>query len=117
MHQVFFEHKCLNNKEKIYHHAHKSENQQNRKNILDADMVYNPQEVTDDKPSLPMTSTTVKKPSDRKSRCLFTNLFDGKNKTAKCCVRSEKSNRRAMKVGNSLWTNITKKGIKQSMSK
>ena len=46
-----------------------------------------------------MTQTTVKKPSARKSLCLFTNIFDAKNKTAKRRVESAKSKCRAIKVG------------------
>ena len=45
-------------------------------------MVYTPEEVTNDSPSLIMTKTTVNKPSARKSLCFFTNIFDVKNKTA-----------------------------------
>ena len=68
------------------------------------------EEFTDDSPSFPMTQTTVKKPSARKSLCLFTNIFDVKNKTAKRRVGAAKSKRRAIKVGNSLWTNKKQKG-------
>ena len=56
-----------------------------------------------------MTSTPVKKKSSRKSLCLFTNIFDVKKKTAKRRVGAAKSKRRSMKVGNSLWTNKTKR--------
>ena len=40
-----------------------------KKNLEDniyASMVSTPEEITDDSPSLPMTQTTVKKPSTRK---------------------------------------------------
>ena len=71
-------------------------------------MVSNPEEITDVSPSLPMTQTTVKKPSARKSLCLFTNIFYVKNKTAKLLVGASKSKIGATKLGNSLWTNKTK---------
>ena len=71
-------------------------------------MVSTTEEITDDSPSFPMTSTPVKKPSARKSMCLFTNIFYVKNKTIKRRVGAAKSKLRAMKVVNSLWTNITK---------
>ena len=61
---------------KIYQHAGKCDNQQNLKGVLDADMMSTQEEITDDSPSVPMTSTPVKKPSARKSLCLFTNIFD-----------------------------------------
>ena len=56
-----FEHKCFDNIKKIYQHAGKCDNQQNLKDILDADVVLTPEGVTDKSPNLPMTSTPVKK--------------------------------------------------------
>ena len=67
-------------------------------------MVSNPEEVTDDSPNVPMTSTPVKIPSAKKSLFLFTKIFDVKNKIAKHRVGAEKSKRKTIKVGNSLWT-------------
>ena len=57
----------LNNIKKIYQHAGKCDEQQKFKDILEAAMVYTPEEITDESPSLPMTQITVKKPSARKS--------------------------------------------------
>ena len=85
-----FEHKCLNNIKKIYQHEGKRDNQKNFKGILDAAMVSNPEGVTDDNPNVPMTSTPFKKPSARKSLCLFTNIFDVKNNTTKRRIGSAK---------------------------
>ena len=51
-------------------------------------MVYTPEEVTDESPGLPMNQTTVKKPSARKSLCLFTNISVVKNITVICHVGS-----------------------------
>ena len=94
---------------KIYQHAGKYDDQQNLKDILDAAMVSTPYGVTDNSPNVPMKSTAVKKPSARKSMCLFTNILDGKPKTAKNCIVAAKSKRRSMKVGTSQWTNKTKR--------
>ena len=55
-----------------------------------------------------MTSTPVRKISARTSHCLFTNILTVKSKTEKRRVGDAKSKRRAIKVGNSLWTNKTK---------
>ena len=55
-----------------------------------------------------MTSTPVKKPSARKSMCLFTNILDVQPKTSKRRFFNAKSRRKAMKVCNSLWTKKTK---------
>ena len=75
-------------------------------------MVPTPEEATYEIPHMPMTSTPVKKQSDRKSLCLFTNIFDVKKKSAKCRVGAAKSKHRTTKVGNSLWTNKkNRKGI------
>ena len=98
----------LNNIKKIYQHAGKFDDQQNLKDILDADMVLTPEEVIYDSPNVPMTSTPVKKPSASKSLCLFTNILNVKKKTAKRRVGAAGSKCRAMKVGNSLWTNLKK---------
>ena len=65
--------------------------------------------VTDNIPNVPMTSTPVKKPNARKSLCIFTNILNVENKTAKPCYVDSKSKRKAMKVGNSLWTNKPKR--------
>ena len=104
-----FEHKCLNKIKNIYQHASKCDDRQNLKDILDADMVSTPEGVTDDSPNVPMTSTPVKKPSVRKSLCLFTNILDVKQKTEKRCIVAAKSKRRDMKVGNIQWNNKTKR--------
>ena len=103
-----FEHKRLNNIIYIYQHAGKCDDQQNLKDILDATMVLNTEEVTEDSPNMPMTSTPVKKPSARKSLCLFINILNVKNKAAKRRSGAEKYKHRDMKLGNILWTNKTK---------
>ena len=98
----------LNNIKKIYQHAGKCDDQQRLRDVLDADMVTNPEEITYVSPSLCITQTTVKKPSAGKSLCLFTNIFDVKKRSAIRHVESEKSKLRAIKVGISLWTNKAK---------
>ena len=50
-----------------------------------------------------MTPTPVKKPSDRKSLCLFTNILDVKKKTSICQVGDAKSKRKAIKSGTTPW--------------
>ena len=59
-------------------------------------------------PSLRKTPTTVKTQSASKPLCLFTNIFDVKKKTARRLIGASEYKHRAMKVGNSLWTNKTK---------
>ena len=50
-----------------------------------------------------MNPTTVKKPSTRKSLCLFTNILYVKNKTDIHQFRSTKSKRKAIKSGTTPW--------------
>ena len=71
----------MNNIKKIYQHACKFDYQQNLKDVIDSDMVSTPEGVVDNIPNVPMTSTPVRKPSARKSQCLFTNILDVKPKT------------------------------------
>ena len=72
-------------------------------------MVSTTDGVTYNSPNAPMTSTPVKKPSAGKSLCLFTNILDVKPKTAKNRFVAAKSKLRAIKVGNNLWKNKTKR--------
>ena len=65
----------MNSLKNIYQHAGKCDDQQNIKDIIYADMLSTLEGVTDNSPNLPMTSTPVKKPSARKSMCLFTNIL------------------------------------------
>ena len=107
----YFEHKCMNNIKKIYQHAGKCDYQQNLNDILEAALISNPEGVIYNSPNVHMPSSPVKKPSASKSQCLFTNILDVKPKTAKHRFVAEKSRRKDMKVGNSLWTNkIKRKG-------
>ena len=93
----------MNNINKIYQHAGKSDYQQNIKDIIDATIVSNPEAVTDNSTNVPMASTPVKKQSAGKSLCLFTNILDFKPKTAKRSIVDAKYKRRAMKVVTNQW--------------
>ena len=104
-----FEHKCTNNIKKLYQQAGKCDDQQNLKDILDTTIVSTLEVLTDNSPNVPMTSIPVKKPSARKSLCLFTDILDVIPKTTKRRIVAEKYKRRAIKVGNILWTKKTKR--------
>ena len=104
-----FEQKCINNIKKIYQHAGTCDDQQNLKDIPDADMVSTPEGLTDNSPNVPITSSTVKKPSSRKSLYLITKILDVKPKPENCPFVAAKSKRIAIKVDNSLWTKKTKR--------
>ena len=72
---AIYEHKCLENIKKVYKQAGKCDDQQQFKDILEAAMVSTPEGFTNNSPIYPMTSLPIKKPSARKSLCLFTNIF------------------------------------------
>ena len=63
---ALYEHQCLQNINNLYKHAFKCDEKQQFNNIIEADMVSNPEVFTYKSPIYPMTSTTVKKPSARK---------------------------------------------------
>ena len=87
------------------------DDKRNLKDILEAALLSTPKGVTYNSPNLHVTSSPVKKPSARKSLCLFTNILDVKLKTSKRRFVAAKYKRKAMKVGNSLWTKkIKRKG-------
>ena len=64
----------MNNIKKIYQHSGKCDDQQNLKDIIDADMVLTPEGVIDDIPNVPMTSTTFKKPISR-NHCVYSQTY------------------------------------------
>ena len=66
-------------------------------------MVSNPEGFTDNIPRSPITPIPVKKPSSRRSLCLFTTILDVKKKTAIRRVESDKSKRNAIKSGTTPW--------------
>ena len=73
-----FEHKCLQNINKLYKHVGKCDDQQQFKDIIEAAMVCTPEGFTNNSPISPMKSTPVKKPRARKSLCMFTKNLDVK---------------------------------------
>ena len=69
---AIYEHKCLENIKKLRKQADKCDDQQQFKDILEADMVSTPERFTNNSPISPTTSTPIKKPSAQKSLFLFT---------------------------------------------
>ena len=104
-----FEHRCMNNIKKIHQNAGKYDDKRNLKDILEAALLSTPEGFTNNSPNVHMPSTPVKKPSARKTLCLFTNILDVKPKTAKRSFVAAKSRRKYMKVCNSLWKKKRKK--------
>ena len=100
---TLYEHKCLQKIKKLYKHAGKCDNQQQFKDIIEANMASTLEVFSNDSPMSPMTSTLVKKPSARIALCLFTNILDVKDKTATCRVGSAKSKRKAIKYRTTPW--------------
>ena len=71
----------MNKIKNIYQHAGKCDEKQNLKDILEASLISAPEGFIDNSPNVHLPSTPVKKPSARKSLCLFTNILDVKPKT------------------------------------
>ena len=92
----------MNNIKNIYQHAGKCDDQQSIKDIIEAALLSNPEGFTDNSTNVPMLSTPVKKPSARKSLCLFTNILYVKKKTAERRFVAAESKRKAMKLSKSL---------------
>ena len=65
-------------------------------------MVSTPEGFTNNSTRSPISPTPVKKPINRKSLCLFTNILDVKKKTATHRVISNKSKRKLIKYGTTL---------------
>ena len=79
-HGALFEHTCLQNIKILYKCDGKCDDQQQFKYILEVAMVYTSEGFNNSSPRSPMILTPVKKPSARKSLCLFTNILDAKKK-------------------------------------
>ena len=77
-----FEHIYIKNIKKLYKHAGKCDKQQQFKDILEANMIYNTEGFIDNSTISITTPPTLKKQSARKSLCIFTKIFYVKNKTA-----------------------------------
>ena len=100
---AIYEHKCLENINKLYKQAGKCDDQQQFKDILEADMVSTPEGFTDKGPISPMNPTPVKKPSARKSLCMFTNILYVNKKNTYLQVVAAKSKLKEIKYGNTPW--------------
>ena len=81
----------MKNIKKIYQHAIKCDDQQNLKYIIDYATLSTPEGVTAHIPNVRMSSMPVKKPSARKSLCLFRNILDVKPTTEKRRLRLKNS--------------------------
>ena len=66
-------------------------------------MVSIPEVFTDDSTIYPMTPTPVKKPSARKSLCIFTNILDMRKKNSARRVGATKYKRKTIKYGTTPW--------------
>ena len=74
-------------------------------------MVSTPELFTNNSLIYYMTPPTLKKPSARKSLCIFTNILDVKNKTAIRWFGAAKSKRKSIKAGTTAWALKPKRKI------
>ena len=76
-----YEHRCLENINKLYKYSVKCDDQLQFKEILESSMVSTTEIFTDNNPMSPGPPMIVKKCSERKSIRLFTEVLDVKKKT------------------------------------
>ena len=79
---AMYEHRCLENINKLYKYSEKCDHQHQYKAILEETMVSTPEIFTENSPMSPGPYMTVKNPSARKSLRLFNEYFSFKKKTA-----------------------------------
>ena len=78
---AMYEHRCLENIKKLYKNSVKCDNQQQKKEIIEAEMVSTPEGFTDISKMSPSQSVTAKIPSARKPLNQFLEALDVKHKT------------------------------------
>ena len=100
---------CLENIKKLYKTAGKCDNQHHYKAILESAMVSTPEGSTDNSLMTPNPSVSNKNPSAIKSLHQFSETLDVKHKTAVRRLGAAKAKCKAIKTGNVLWSNITKR--------
>ena len=79
---AMYEHRFLENIDKLYTSADKCDDQHQYKDILQAEMIYTHDIFTDNSPISPRPHVTVKNTSEIKSLCLSTKVLGAKKKTA-----------------------------------
>ena len=72
---TIYEHKCIENIKKLNKQAGSCDENQQFKDILEAALVSNPEGFTNNSHISTMTSSPFKKPSARKSLCMFTKVL------------------------------------------
>ena len=80
--RVLYEYRCLENTKKLYNSVSKCDDKQQYKAIIETNVVSTTEVITDNRHISLSTSISVKKPRTRKSLCQFSELLDGKLKTA-----------------------------------
>ena len=113
---ALFEHRCLQNINKLYKRYGKCDDQKQFKYILEAAVVYNLGGFTYNSPRSPMNPTPVKKKSARKSLCLFTNILDVKKKTSILQVGSAKLKNKAIKLVTTPWEMKTRQKVNSKIN-
>ena len=101
---------------KLYKHSEKCYDQQQFKDIIEADIVSTPEGFTDNSPIFPMISTPVKKLSARKSLCLFNNILDMKKKTYTRRSGAPKSKHKEINPGTKPWALKPKQNVNSKIN-
>ena len=102
---AMYEHTCLKIIKKLYKYSGKLYYQQHYKSILEASGVSTPEGFTDNIPTSPSQSVTLKNPSARKSLRQFLDTLEVKPKTYVRRFCAAKS----IRYGSMLWSSIPKR--------
>ena len=80
----FYEHRYLENTNRLYKDTGKCDDQQQYKDILEAEMVSTTEWCTDNSPMTSNPYVSTKNPSERKPQRQFSETLDVKHKTSVC---------------------------------
>ena len=105
---ALYEHKCLENINKLYKISGKRDDKHQYKAMIEASMVSKTKECTDNSPLTPNPYVSTKNYSARKLIHQFSKILDVKHKTAVRRIGASKANHKAIKTVNVLRSNITK---------
>ena len=98
----FYEHRCLENINKLCKTIGKCENQQQHKTMIKATMLLTPERCTKNSPIKTNPSVSTKETIARKPFCKFKDILDVKHQTDVSRFGSAKETRKAMCCGQTL---------------
>ena len=102
---ALYEHRCLENINKLCRTTCECEYQQQYKSMIEKAMVSTSEVCTNNIPMTPNPFVSTRNPSAQKQLCQFTETLNSKHKTSICTVCTFKAKGKAIKKINILWSN------------